>query len=177
MSKDRNCKSTKYLKWRLYVYEKDGWKCQHCGSESRLHAHHVIEWDKDISLRYEVSNGLTLCSSCHFKIHHKNDERIPWNKGKKMSAEYRKKLSDAHAGQVPWNKGKKMPVEAVEKMRKSKTGKKIQPFTEEHKIKIGIANKEILAINSAWRKGKTWFKDQITGKRIWIEKESNHDSL
>jgi len=30
----------------------------------------------------------------------------PWNKGKTMSEEHRKVLSEAHKGQIPWNKGK-----------------------------------------------------------------------
>ena len=34
-------------------------------------------------------------------------KRTAWNKGKKMSLEYRTKLSEAHLGQIPWNKGKR----------------------------------------------------------------------
>ena len=30
-----------------------------------------------------------------------------WNKGKKLSEEHRKKLSESHKGQVAWNKGTK----------------------------------------------------------------------
>ena len=59
--------------------------------------------------------------SCGFKHSPESIEKIkgtwfskdkePWNKGKKMSDEHKKILSEAHLNQVPWNKGLKMPPE------------------------------------------------------------------
>ena len=48
------------------------------------------------------------------------------NKGKKFSAEYRKKLSDAHIGQTAWNKGLKnhLSEEAIQKMSIAKRGER-----------------------------------------------------
>lgn len=114
--KDRRTK--KYCEWQNAVFERDNHTCKHCGVTKNLNAHHIIRWDDDENLRYEITNGLTLCVSCHAKEHHKmgrkyskwTDEMrkkssliltgkkrvLPaWNKGLKMSIEQRKKLSDA----------------------------------------------------------------------------------
>ena len=50
-------------------------------------------WNKGIPV--QTNTGAT-----HFKKGH-----VSPNKGKKLSAEHRKKLSDSHKGQIPWNKG------------------------------------------------------------------------
>jgi len=78
----RDTKAKKYVSWRISVFERDRYECQKCGSKNNLHAHHIVEWDHDVSLRYELDNGLTVCSSCHFKIH--REGKLPWNTGKKM---------------------------------------------------------------------------------------------
>lgn len=168
MNLDRDTKSKIYKRWRYSVFVKDDWKCQNCGTDESLHAHHIIEWDVDPELRYEVSNGLTLCSSCHCKHHSLG--RTPWNKGTKLDEEGRKKLSEAHKGQISPMKGKKHSVETLRKISESKTGKKLPTFTDEHKKRIGLANRETLLANSLARKGKTWIKCAETGKRIWIDK-------
>ena len=90
MKDDRNTKGKLYKKWKYEVFVRDNWKCQHCGSEDNLHAHHIIEWKKDEKLRYEISNGLALCNRCHARHHSLG--RTTWNKGIKMSEEHRKKL-------------------------------------------------------------------------------------
>jgi 5-methylcytosine-specific restriction endonuclease McrA len=51
-------------KWSWEVRERDGHKCQNCASAKQLHAHHILPWDMNENLRWEVSNGLTLCNSC-----------------------------------------------------------------------------------------------------------------
>jgi hypothetical protein len=169
MKDDRNGKSKIYRTWQCAVFARDKCECQHCGSSQKLHAHHIIGWNENESLRYEVSNGLTLCSGCHTRLH--SVGRKGWNKGKKLSEEGRKKLSDAHKGQKPWNKGLKMSKEFCDKASEVRVGVKRGAFSEEHKRKIGIANKDTLKKNSALRKGKTWTKCQETGKRIWIINE------
>lgn len=66
-SERRNYKAKK---WRDAVKERDGYQCVHCGeTEGRLHAHHVKSWKSHPELRYEVSNGMTLCPPCHEKEH------------------------------------------------------------------------------------------------------------
>ena len=55
--------------WSMEVRERDGHKCVECGATGRLHAHHVQPWKKHPELRWDVSNGLTLCPPCHQKAH------------------------------------------------------------------------------------------------------------
>jgi hypothetical protein len=68
----------KYQVWQLAVRQRDNDTCQYCGitqdelpTESSttancfLHCHHIKPWREFPKLRYEVSNGITLCPSCH----------------------------------------------------------------------------------------------------------------
>jgi 5-methylcytosine-specific restriction endonuclease McrA len=65
--------SAAYREWRAAVYRRDKYTCQRCGERStrknRLHAHHIKYWADYPELRFEVSNGLLLCGSCHAKEH------------------------------------------------------------------------------------------------------------
>lgn len=66
--------------WSKSVRVRDRHTCQHCGiSGVKLHAHHVKPWKHHPELRYEVSNGLTLCSPCHQGVH---KFKFPWLNGK-----------------------------------------------------------------------------------------------
>ena len=71
-----------HLNWRKSVLEKDEYKCIKCDSQSKLVVHHIKEWHTHPELRFEISNGETLCSKCH-NIHHGNEKKgkTPWNKG------------------------------------------------------------------------------------------------
>ena len=55
--------------WVLAVKTRDGFRCVECGSQGPLHAHHVKRWRDYPDLRYEVSNGLTLCVPCQELAH------------------------------------------------------------------------------------------------------------
>ncbi len=62
----------KYCDWRIAVYRRDRFACQACGNIGKnLHAHHLKPWLKHEALRYDVSNGQTLCASCHYAVHAK----------------------------------------------------------------------------------------------------------
>ena len=64
--------SIEYRTWRKSVYERDNWTCQHCKKRGGcLHAHHIKLKSKYPELMFDVSNGLTLCESCHHKVHAK----------------------------------------------------------------------------------------------------------
>ena len=136
--------------WKRLVFEKDGYMCQECFSNNNLHAHHVKNWNDYPELRFEISNGLTLCEKCHMTFHGKKDgfqknNPGPWL-GKKMTLEQRKKLSDVHIGikpsdetraklktRTPARLGKKHTEETKQKISESKKGTLL---SEEHKEKL-----------------------------------------
>jgi 5-methylcytosine-specific restriction endonuclease McrA len=60
----------RYKAWRLAVFRRDGFKCRHCGRSGkrvRLEADHIKPRSVFPELTYVVSNGRTLCRSCHVK--------------------------------------------------------------------------------------------------------------
>lgn len=63
-----------YRKWRETVLERDGYKCQHCGSNANLNVHHVKRFAYYKKLRHDIKNAITLCETCHRKLH--REERI-----------------------------------------------------------------------------------------------------
>lgn len=57
-------------KWVTSVLSRDRATCQHCGAtEIELHAHHIKSYRDHPELRFEVSNGITLCYKCHWQLH------------------------------------------------------------------------------------------------------------
>lgn len=59
-----------YKKWRTDVFKRDGYTCQECGKRGgKLTVHHIQHWSTHPDLRYEVSNGITLCEVCHDAKH------------------------------------------------------------------------------------------------------------
>jgi len=79
-------------KWMDAVKKRDG-KCRSCGSKENLESHHVtpmqvlIEINKitsrgearECAALWDVSNGITLCRKCHYKLHGRKYEDRPAN--------------------------------------------------------------------------------------------------
>lgn len=62
--------TVEYKQWRKAVYHRDNYTCQVCKIRgSQLNAHHLESFHCNEHLRYEVSNGITLCEGCHERFH------------------------------------------------------------------------------------------------------------
>lgn len=60
--------SAAYKAWRTLVFERDSYTCQECNQRGgKLHADHIQPFGFFPELRFEVSNGRTLCVPCHMK--------------------------------------------------------------------------------------------------------------
>jgi len=61
--------SPQYKEWRKAVWKRDSYICLICGQPGKkLNAHHKVSWKDSRELRYDVSNGMTLCTDCHREI-------------------------------------------------------------------------------------------------------------
>lgn len=59
-----------YKEWRISVFSRDEYTCQECNQiGGSLEAHHIKPFAKYEELRFELSNGLTLCVTCHKELH------------------------------------------------------------------------------------------------------------
>lgn len=52
------------------VFERDNWNCKVCGHHGgRLNAHHLYSYVDNDDLRYDATNGVTMCEPCHIAFH------------------------------------------------------------------------------------------------------------
>ena len=62
----REMMTTRYKNWRLEIFKRDNFTCQSCGVRGGyLEADHIKPGATFPELRYEISNGRTLCRPCH----------------------------------------------------------------------------------------------------------------
>jgi 5-methylcytosine-specific restriction endonuclease McrA len=66
-------RSQQYAEWRTQIFERDDYRCQACGARSKkgeriqLEADHIKPFALFPNLRFDLSNGRTLCLDCHRK--------------------------------------------------------------------------------------------------------------
>lgn len=78
---DRRIRNSMHLRaWKEKVFARDGQKCVNCGSKDDLSVDHIKPWAVYPALRFKVSNGRTLCWTCHCKI---GDNPGQWNTAKR----------------------------------------------------------------------------------------------
>lgn len=148
-------KDPRYQVWRTAVLERDDYVCQDCKRrckkyEKGLAAHHIQPYKDHEELRYEVSNGITLCKQCHLARHGRPPaprKPVPCACGcGTMIAPIDlygrpRRYVNHHA-----RKGQKQPASAKQKLSKERKGKKLTP---EHRAKIAAGLR-----NSAKRIGR-----------------------
>jgi len=59
----------RYVEWREAILRRDHRKCCLCQSKEWPVVHHIIRWVDDKSKRYDLQNGVTLCTFHHSKYH------------------------------------------------------------------------------------------------------------
>ena len=85
-------KDKRYQQWRAFVYEKDSYTCQVCNKKRTfLNAHHLEAWDTNEDKRFDVSNGVAMCVTCHKAFHSE------YGRGKNTTKQFEefKKLSSS----------------------------------------------------------------------------------
>lgn len=62
--------SSEMRRWKRLCLIRDNFSCQICGqSGGSLNIHHINNFADFPELRLEISNGITLCESCHKEFH------------------------------------------------------------------------------------------------------------
>lgn len=64
---DRKLNDPMQKQWRRSVKNRDCWVCRLKDSNcnGKLEAHHILPWSEFPELRYQISNGITLCRFHH----------------------------------------------------------------------------------------------------------------
>jgi 5-methylcytosine-specific restriction endonuclease McrA len=70
--------------WREKVFKRDKYQCVNCGkSRCELHPDHIKQFAYHPSLRFDITNGRTLCIECHKKTPtYSSQKHVCCNKGR-----------------------------------------------------------------------------------------------
>lgn len=76
----KKLKGARWSRLRRDVFERDGFRCQHCGGAGRLEAHHIIPTSEGGAI-WDIDNLETVCRDCHLLEHHPSKkDRIDWKR-------------------------------------------------------------------------------------------------
>lgn len=95
-ARDLEMGTKNYRTWKNAVRERDGNKCQLCGSTKTLVVHHIYSYNTHTQLRYALDNGITLCGSCHSSISWHEADFIPYFLMLINPSEITREISDKH---------------------------------------------------------------------------------
>lgn len=62
---------SQYITWRKQVFGRDFFRCKICRSNKDIQAHHIESYKDYPELRYNHTNGITMCRKCHTEFHKK----------------------------------------------------------------------------------------------------------
>lgn len=69
-AKEGRFNDSDFVTWSKQVKEKANYTCDCCGNnKSKMHSHHLNNWNTYKEQRYELENGVCLCESCHKEFH------------------------------------------------------------------------------------------------------------
>ncbi|MDT0739728.1 zinc-ribbon domain-containing protein [Staphylococcus chromogenes] len=78
-----------HVLWAKKVYKRDWYKCKICGSKKKINAHHLNSYHAFPDERFDVDNGVTLCTEHHKDFHRKYGNK---NNTKEQFEEYLKSV-------------------------------------------------------------------------------------
>lgn len=60
----------RHTDWAKQVKDRDNYICQVCDKHwVSLNSHHMFSYDRFVDYRYDLNNGITLCTNCHDDFH------------------------------------------------------------------------------------------------------------
>jgi 5-methylcytosine-specific restriction endonuclease McrA len=59
--------------WSREIRMQYNYHCVYCNKTKNLSAHHIFPKSKYKGLKYNLNNGILMCSTCHIELHQLND--------------------------------------------------------------------------------------------------------
>lgn len=80
MNKEMNYSNKKWRNKRAYILKRDRYKCRECMRFGRTSnadtVHHIYEAEKHVELRHTNWNLVSLCNTCHNKMHDRDNQTL-----------------------------------------------------------------------------------------------------
>ncbi len=127
--------TNEYKEFVKAVLQRDNYTCQRCNRKNgggwviKLHVHHIKSYAENPKLRFEISNGITLCEVCHRDTlrNHKRPNRIDKKLNKRICQKCGKEFSRRNPGKYCSDCGK-LVCTLCGREFKIKNGKYTQKF-------------------------------------------------